>query len=253
MQKKRVLIADDELSMRTTLADILADNGFDVSTADNGEAAVEMCEQKAYDVVLMDVRMPGIDGVEAFRRIRRRSHGVSVILMSAFGDEDLKQQALRDGAIAFLDKPLKLETVIQLIADSSGLSILAVTDDDAFAALLPSLKSSILNLTIVDSSREAQKLMRQLNFDIALIDVELPMSTGLDCYLALRAIDATISAIMVSSSDRDLLTLAEEAVRRTAYTVITKPLQGEALTATIAKLNAQRLSGSIRKPDVDQS
>jgi DNA-binding NtrC family response regulator len=253
MQKKRVLIADDEPSMRTTLADILADNGFDVSTAENGEAAIEMCEQEAYDVVLMDVRMPGIDGVEAFRRIRQTLEGVSVILMSAFGDEDLKHDALRDGAIAFLDKPLKLETVIQLIADSSGLSILAVTDDDALSALLPSLKSSRQKLTMVRSSSEAQQLLQQLNFDVALIDVELPMSTGLDCYLALRAIDATISAIMVSSSDRDLLTLAEEAVRRTAYTVITKPLQREVLSETIDKLSAQRLSGSIRKPDTDQS
>ena len=106
-EKKKVLIADDEPSMRTTLADILADNGCDVSTAENGLKAVKMCERDDYDVVLMDIRMPGdIDGVEAFRRIRQTRKNVNVILMSAYGRDELKHAALREGAIAFLDKPL---------------------------------------------------------------------------------------------------------------------------------------------------
>jgi len=248
-KKRRVLIADDEPSMRTTLADILADNGFDVSTAENGLAAVAMCEQQEYDVVLMDVRMPGLDGVEAFRRIRQSLADVRVILMSAYGEEDLKHEALQAGAIAFLDKPLNLETVIQLVADASGISILAITDDDSFAGHLPAcLKSNLQKLTIVRSSLEAMELVRQLNFDVALIDAELPSGNGLDCYLALRKISPTITAIMVSTSDRNLLGLAEEAVRRTAYTVVTKPLQPVTLSELIAQLRAQRLSGSLRKP-----
>ena len=61
--KQRVLIADDEPSMRTTLADILQESGFDVAVAVDGESAVAMCEQQLYDVVLLDVRMPGMGGV----------------------------------------------------------------------------------------------------------------------------------------------------------------------------------------------
>jgi len=249
MKKKRVLIADDEPSMRTTLSDILADNGFEVSTAEDGHAAVEMCEREDYDVVLMDVRMPGIGGVEAFRRIRKSPSDVRVILMSAYGEDDLKHAALQDGAIAFLDKPLNLNTVIELVADSSGISILAVTDDESLASHLPScLRTDSEKLTVVRSADQAVQLLRQLNFDIAVIDTDLPASNGLDCYLALRKIDRTITAIMVSTSDRDLLELAEEAVRRTAYTVITKPLIPETLSKTIVQLRAQRVSGSVRKP-----
>ena len=111
LEKRRVLIADDEPSMRTTLADILVDHGLEVSTAEDGLSAVQMCQQQAYDVVLMDVRMPGINGVEAFRRIRQTLQDVRIILMSAYGDEDTKHELLREGAIAFLDKPLNLETV----------------------------------------------------------------------------------------------------------------------------------------------
>ncbi len=250
IQKRRVLIADDEPSMRTTLADILVDNGFDVSTAQDGMAAVQMCQREAYDVVLMDVRMPGIDGVEAFRRIRQSLGDVRVILMSAYGEDDLKHQALQDGAIAFLDKPLNLETVIQLVADSSNISILAITHDHRFAEILPTcLKPDSEKLTVVRSAQQAMELMRQLSFDVALIDAELPPSNGLDCYLSIRQLSPTITAIMVSPSERDLVELAEEAVRRTAYSVITKPLEPETLSELIAQLRAQRISGSVRKPD----
>ena len=93
--------------------------------------------------------------------------------------------------------------------------------------------------------------MEQLNFDVALIDTELSSTNGLDCYLALREVDPAITAIMVSPDD--LLELAEEAVRRTAYTVITKPLQAEKLSEMIIQLRAQRVSGAIRKPGVDES
>ena len=250
LEKRRVLIADDERSMRTTLADILVDNGFEVSTAEDGLAAVEMCQRENYDVVLMDVRMPGIDGIEAYRRIRKTLANVRVILMSAYGEEDLKHEVLQEGAIAFLDKPLNLEKLIQLLADALEISILAVTDDDELVAHLPScLKPASENLTVVRSTVEALELMQQLYFDVVLIDTELPRGNGLDCYLALRDVSRTVTAIMVSSSDEDLLDLAEKAVRRTAYTVIQKPLNRETLLDTILQLRAQRISGSVRKPN----
>ena len=75
-----------------------------------------LCESQAFDIVLMDVRMPGIDGIEAFRLIRRHCIGVKVIMMSAYSIEDLKKQALDDGAIAFLPKPLDLLALFVVLA-----------------------------------------------------------------------------------------------------------------------------------------
>ncbi len=116
----RVLVVDDERNMRTTLADILEDAGFEVSTADCGEKAVKMCSKRSYDAVLMDVRMPGIDGVEAFRLIKRKDEAVRVIMMSAYSMHELQRLAMREGAIGFLKKPLDLERVIELIGESNG-------------------------------------------------------------------------------------------------------------------------------------
>ena len=76
---RQVLIVDDEANMRKTLAEILRDEGYQVTTAASGEEAIRLCQTNRFEAVLMDVRMPGIDGVEAFRQIRRHQEGVRVI------------------------------------------------------------------------------------------------------------------------------------------------------------------------------
>lgn len=94
-----ILIADDEPNMRTTLSDILQDEGYAVTTAEDGNEAVDLCSKNEYDVILLDVRMPGLDGVEAFRKIRRHREGVRVILMSAYSIDALKVSALEEGPL----------------------------------------------------------------------------------------------------------------------------------------------------------
>jgi CheY-like chemotaxis protein len=107
-----VLIVDDEPNMLRTLADILRDEGFEVSTAASGEEAVAMCGKNEYGVVLMDVRMPGIDGMEAFRRIRRERRSVPVVMMSAYTVDHLLNDALKEGVVAFVQKPLDAAKVL---------------------------------------------------------------------------------------------------------------------------------------------
>ena len=110
-----VLVVDDERNIRTTLAHVLESEGFEVLTAATGEQAVAMCKRRSFDAVLLDVRMPGIDGIEAFRRIRKILSGVKVILMSAYSLDEIQRAALAEGAIAFLRKPLEIESVVKLI------------------------------------------------------------------------------------------------------------------------------------------
>ena len=80
----RILIVDDEQNMRITLADILQDEGYEVDVAASGDEVLRLCAEHGYAVVLLDVRMPGMNGVETFRQIRRHQEAVRVILMSAY-------------------------------------------------------------------------------------------------------------------------------------------------------------------------
>lgn len=248
---KRILVVDDETNMRTTLADILGDEGYVIDTAENGLNAVDMCEKGNYDVVLLDVRMPGIDGVETFRRIRRRSESVRVVMMSAYSMDDLKRAALEEGAIAFLSKPLDIENVVGLIQDVRETAILVVEDDaDTATRVRDSLKEQGYWVKVTSSPHDALELAEQIHFDIILIDTQLPVMNGLELYLAIKKVTPGSVAIMISGLEEEFERLAREAVKQTAYTIMHKPLNLDDLFALLKRITGQRISNAISKPEL---
>ncbi|MEO2013293.1 MAG: response regulator [Fuerstiella sp.] len=111
---KRILIVDDEPNMLITLSDILQEEGYEVVVAASGEEAVKLCSSHDFEIVVLDVRMPGIDGVETFQQIRRLKDNAHVIMMSAYTVDKFKDVTLDDGAIAFLSKPLDVKQLIRI-------------------------------------------------------------------------------------------------------------------------------------------
>ncbi|MBM7866128.1 response regulator [Heliobacterium gestii] len=102
---KRILVVDDQAGVRSLLRIILQDAGYEVYTAVNGIEAVRKVEECGIPFVLMDVRMPGLDGFQAMLQMVKQNPDVKVVLMTAFSDENLIQQALQEGAIGYLTKP----------------------------------------------------------------------------------------------------------------------------------------------------
>jgi CheY-like chemotaxis protein len=109
-----ILVVDDEPLIREVVVDLLRDEGYAVVTADDGHAALEMVQQEAPALVLMDVMMPRMDGRAAFRAMRKHAHGdgLPVILMSAM----VEPADLDSEITAFLRKPLDLEQLLALVA-----------------------------------------------------------------------------------------------------------------------------------------
>jgi len=101
----RILVIDDEEELRESLQLVLADEGFEVLTAATGEIALELVERNPADIVLCDLRMPGVDGMELLPRLRRKLPGATLILMSAYGSEQLALEAIRRGAYDYIAKP----------------------------------------------------------------------------------------------------------------------------------------------------
>jgi len=110
--KARILIVDDEATIRDTLCTVLKEEGFDAESAENGRAALEKIQQNNYDLVITDLRMPEMDGLELLKAVKLNSPQTSVIIITAYGSMESAIEALRLGAFDYLIKPLDFDDVI---------------------------------------------------------------------------------------------------------------------------------------------
>jgi len=113
-----LLIVDDDSGMRDTLLDILEDSGFRVSVAADGVEALKAIEAEAYDLVLLDIVMPRMNGVEVLKKLKQTDNGIIVIMMTAYAVQDLVEEALRQGVYRMLRKPLDMDEVLSLIDEA---------------------------------------------------------------------------------------------------------------------------------------
>jgi len=116
--KDRVLVVDDEAGVRGSLAGILGDEGYAVEAVDSGEAALLALESSRYDLVLLDVWLPGQDGLEVLSRIRERDAELPVVVISGHGTIETAVKAVRLGAQDFVEKPLSLEKTVLAVRNA---------------------------------------------------------------------------------------------------------------------------------------
>jgi two-component system response regulator HydG len=135
---KKILVVDDDPGMVRTLKDVLRLHGWNVDGASSGAEAVDAIEREPYTAVLMDVKMPGMDGLAAFHRIHLRRPGTPVLLMTAFSSDDVIDEALRTGVMRVLPKPLDLRGTLRMLDDvlMTTQAVLVVDDQQDFLRTL---------------------------------------------------------------------------------------------------------------------
>ena len=107
--KASVLVVDDEAGVRAALTAVLKDDGYDVDTAPSGEACLEATSRRAYDAILLDVWLPGMDGLDTLAALRQRRVDAEVIVISGHGNVESAVRAIKMGAFDFVEKPLSLD------------------------------------------------------------------------------------------------------------------------------------------------
>jgi CheY-like chemotaxis protein len=115
-----VLIVDDNVSLTRATTLVLQRKGYAVSAAWNGLEAIERAKERAFDLILMDIKMPLLDGVETYRRIKKIRPKAAVMMMTGYAVENLVQQALSEGACGIIYKPLDIEQLVAHIEEACG-------------------------------------------------------------------------------------------------------------------------------------
>lgn len=115
---KKILIIEDEETLRESLERVLSREGYDVNSVDNAEAALLLLEEESYDLILTDVILPGITGIELLKRIREKSLDQIVVVMTAFASLETAVESLRAGAYDYIIKPMMHEEVKQVVKNA---------------------------------------------------------------------------------------------------------------------------------------
>jgi two-component system nitrogen regulation response regulator NtrX len=113
-----ILVVDDEPGVRTALTGVLHDEGYDVAAVDSGEACLERLAEHVCDVVLLDVWLPGMDGLATLARMRERNIDAQVVVISGHGNVESAVRAIKMGAFDFVEKPLSLEKTVLVVRNA---------------------------------------------------------------------------------------------------------------------------------------
>ncbi|QJD86210.1 response regulator [Cohnella herbarum] len=109
MDKKRLLIVDDQVGIRILLLEVFATEGYDTFQAANGRTALEIVRNHRPDLVLLDMKIPGMDGLEILKQIKEYDRGIKVIMMTAYGELDMIKEATDLGALMHFTKPFDID------------------------------------------------------------------------------------------------------------------------------------------------
>jgi two-component system, NtrC family, nitrogen regulation response regulator NtrX len=118
MNPHTILIVDDESSIRQSLKGVLEDEGYQVTLADSGESCLDLLRRRGFDLILLDVWLPGMDGLEVLQSIKQADERAEVIMISGHGTIETAVRATKLGAFDFLEKPLSLEKTLILVKNA---------------------------------------------------------------------------------------------------------------------------------------
>ncbi|HET7626985.1 MAG TPA: response regulator [Bacillales bacterium] len=114
-KNRKILIVDDQYGIRVLLKEILQTEGFRTFQASNGIQALSMVERHHPDLILLDMKIPNMDGLEILKRVNEQDFQTKVIIMTAYGELDMIEEAMRRGALTYFSKPFDIEEVLNLI------------------------------------------------------------------------------------------------------------------------------------------
>jgi DNA-binding NtrC family response regulator len=189
----RVLIVDDNVDLAENLAEILEDEGFEPAVARSGEEAVQRLGEQSFDLVISDMRMDGMSGLDLLRMVNERWPMTPVVVMTAYARDHQVHAARREGAVEILSKPTDAAALVRLvatIASSDARRILLVEDDDDLRDNLVEVLDNLDGASVIAAAtvEEARKRLSSGRFDIAIVDVRLPDGSGFVLRDELRAL-----------------------------------------------------------------
>jgi len=223
----------------------LSHKGYSVTTAISGKKAIELVTENSFDIIFMDIKMPIMNGVETYKRIKKINPKTIVIMMTAYAVEELVDEALQEGAYGVIYKPLDIEnvsTLIEKVRNKRQGALILVVDDNL--GICNTIKNILIkkgyNVDIAQSGEEAILMAKELKYNLIFIDMKLPIINGLETYLSIKEINPEVVAIMMTGYRQEMNDLVKQALENNAYICLEKPLDMDDVLQLISEIETKK-------------
>lgn len=237
MNQLNILVVDDDRDFAESLADVLELDGHNVMLAGSGEEAIVLFKENDFDLTFMDVKLPGKNGVESFFEIRGLKPSARVIMMTGYSVPQLLEEAVENGAWDILHKPLELQKVVRMIEKVKPCGVLIVDDDpDFLESIQVTLAQEGYRTYIAKDGERALKQIKTAKVDVLVLDLRMPVLSGLETFLKMKETGHCIPTIIVTAypteEEETISTLESLCV----YGVLKKPFDTQSLFDAISNI-----------------
>ena len=247
-EKLKVLIVDDDFMIAKTLKDILAVKGYEVEVANSGVDALAMVENKNFDCLLSDIKMPGLNGVELYKEIREKGHFIPTILMTAYSTDILVKTGLKEGVISVFSKPIDINMLLSFFSClKKERSIAIVDDNEEFCSMLADmLRDRNFQVTEFNSPQNITDILEP-DTGVILLDMKLNGANGLSVLKEVRKKYPHLPALLMTGYADEMAEKIEAAKEIDAYTCFYKPFQTVELVKVLDEIYRKKLKKQLGK------
>lgn len=237
-RKASILVVDDEIDTCRNLADILEEFGYEVDTATDGQAGLDKVRSKAYDVALLDLKMPGMDGLTLYRRIRQERADTVAMIVTAYATAQTKSDALQAGAWQVLSKPVDFARLLSFVESAVSQPVVMVVDDDKELcdSLWDTLRERDYRVCLAHTELEAARRLADREFQVVLVDLRLPDGDGRRVLDQIRQKNPQARSVLITGHRDEMEQSIQQALEQGVDAVCYKPFDVKKLLETIDKL-----------------
>jgi two-component system response regulator HydG len=229
----RVLIVDDDRDHAESLVDVIEMRGHVTQLAHSGEEAIGYFRTGDFDFVLLDVKLPGINGVDTFLELKKIRPTAQVMMMTGYSVEQLVTRAIEGGALGVLHIPFAATEILELLVEvkQRGRVLVADDDPDFVDSIVPILESAGYRVDTAATGAETLGKMQHGHVDCLLLDLSLPVLSGAELYARLVDASRIVPTVLMTGGSGE--TKEDSRLRSQTYGMLFKPIDPNALLAVI--------------------
>lgn len=234
---KNILIVEDEFSIRESLQSWLGDLGYQVEVAREGEEALKRIAEKDFDVLILDLRLPGKDGLQVLKEARAKKPKLPGIIITAYPTVEKAVEAMKGGAVDFLPKPIDLSYLEKLVQEKTEATLMPILVVDDEASMRESLRDWLTDsgylVEIAPDGEAALKLISEKDYGLLILDLKLPGKNGIEVLKEARQRRPHLRGIIITAFPS--VDTAVEAMREGAIDYLPKPFTLSELEKLVAE------------------